>query len=86
MRGTTPERIESPHALVDRAKEKTMADVTMGDGLWAFVVIGGFIILGAAIAFAKLRNRTSARTEAFTEAKTRELYKEQSAQDRASTP
>jgi hypothetical protein len=63
-----------------------MADVTMGDGLWAFVVIGGFIILAAAIAFAKLRNKTGPRTEAYTEQKTRELYKEQSAQDRASTP
>lgn len=63
-----------------------MAEVTMGDGLWAFVVIGGFLILAVAIAFAKLRNRTSARTEAYTEAKTRELYKEQSAQDRHTTP
>lgn len=63
-----------------------MAEVTMGDGLWAFVVIGGFVILAAAIAFAKLRNRTGPRSRAFTEQKTRELYKDQTGPDRANTP
>lgn len=63
-----------------------MAEITMGDGLWAFVVIGGFLILAAAIAYAKMKNRSGPRSEAYTEQKTRELYKEQSAQDRASTP
>ncbi len=53
-----------------------MADSFIGDHLWAFVVVGGFLILGAAIAWAKLNNRTSRRQEARTEAATRELYEE----------
>lgn len=62
-----------------------MADVTMGDGLWAFVVIGGFVILAAAIAWAKLKNKSGPRSEAYTEQKTRELYKDTSP-DRANRP
>jgi hypothetical protein len=46
-----------------------------GDSLWGFVVIGGFVILAAAIAWAALRNRTSRRTERLTEDATRDLYK-----------
>ena len=51
-----------------------MATSAFGDGLWAFVVIGGFLILAAAIAWAKLGNRTSRSQKARTEAATRELY------------
>jgi len=53
-----------------------MATSVFGNGLWAFVAIGGFLILGAAIAWAKLSNRTSAREDARTEQATRELYEE----------
>lgn len=53
-----------------------MADSAFGDGLWAFVVIGGFLILAAAIAWAKLSNRTSRRQDARTEQATRELYED----------
>lgn len=52
-----------------------------GDSLWAFVVIGGFIILGLAIAYAKLRNKSTPEQEARTEQATRDLYKEQSRED-----
>jgi hypothetical protein len=61
-------------------------DTTFGDSLWAFVVVGGFLILAAAIAFAKLRNRTTPRQDARTEQATHDLYKETSAEDRARTP
>ena len=58
-----------------------------GDGLWSFVVIAGPIILVAALLFAMLRNRKrSPREEAHTEQATRELYKQQSAEDRTRTP
>lgn len=57
-----------------------------GDGLWSAVVVIGPIVLVAALLFAILRNRRSPREEAHTEAATRELYKEQSAEDRARTP
>ena len=48
----------------------------VGDSLWTFLVIGGFIILGAAIAFAMMRNRMSPRQEQRTEDATRKLYDE----------
>ncbi|MEH3157909.1 MAG: hypothetical protein PGN08_02690 [Sphingomonas taxi] len=51
-----------------------MADFRFGDSLWAFVVIGGFIILGLAIAFAKARNRVSPEQERRTEQATHDLY------------
>jgi hypothetical protein len=54
-----------------------------GDSLWAIVVVGGFIVLGLALAFAKLRNKTTPEQKARTEAATRELYKEQSREDAA---
>ncbi|KQN92473.1 hypothetical protein ASE95_07060 [Sphingomonas sp. Leaf231] len=57
-----------------------------GDGLWSFVVIAGPIILVAALLFAMLRNRRTPRQEARTEQATRELYKQQSAEDRPRTP
>ncbi|GAA4215887.1 hypothetical protein GCM10022253_11180 [Sphingomonas endophytica] len=58
-----------------------------GDGWWSFVVIVGPIILVAALLFAMLRNRKrSPREEARTEQATRELYKQQSAEDRTRTP
>lgn len=60
-----------------------MEHSTFGDSLWAFVVIGGFIILGLAIAYAKLRNKVTPEQEARTEAATRELYKDQSREDAA---
>ncbi|WP_294197113.1 hypothetical protein [uncultured Sphingomonas sp.] len=58
----------------------------IGDGLWSFVVIGGPIVLVLALLFAMLRNRRSARDEAHTEQATRDLYKQQSAEDRPRTP
>ena len=57
-----------------------------GDGLWSFVVIAGPIILVVALLFAILRNRRTPREEARTEQATRELYKQQSAEDRPRTP
>lgn len=57
-----------------------------GDSLWAFVVVGGFVILLAAILFAKLGNKRTAREEAHTEAATRASYAEQAAEDEARTP
>ena len=47
-----------------------------GDSLWTFLVIGGFVILGAAIAFATMRNRITPRQEQRTEDATRQLYDE----------
>ena len=60
-----------------------MATSIFGDGLWGFVVVGGFIILGAAIAYAMLRNRRTLREERHTERATKDLYQEQDASDRA---
>ncbi|MGR6330532.1 hypothetical protein ACU5AX_15830 [Sphingomonas sp. XXL09] len=60
-----------------------MAD-TFSDGLWAFVVIGGFIILGLAIAFAKLRNRSSPEAKRRTEDATADLYAREEAERRRS--
>ncbi|VXC94717.1 hypothetical protein [Sphingomonas sp. 8AM] len=58
-----------------------------GDGLWSFVVIAGPIILVLALLFAMLRNRRrTPHEEARTEQATRELYKQQSAEDRTRTP
>ena len=47
-----------------------------GSSLWAIVVVGGFIVLGAAIAYAMLRNKRTPREERHTEAATRKLYDE----------
>jgi hypothetical protein len=58
----------------------------MGDSLWSLVVIAGPIVLVAALLFAIVRNRRTAREEAHTEQATRELYKRQSAEDRPRTP
>ncbi|MDR6789105.1 hypothetical protein J2Y58_002474 [Sphingomonas sp. BE138] len=58
----------------------------VGDGLWSFVVIAGPIVLVAALLFAMLRNRRSPREEQRTEEATRDLYKQQSAEDRKRTP
>ena len=57
-----------------------MAD-SFSDGLWAFVVIGGFIILGLALAFAKLKNRTGAQMRRTEEA-TADLYAREEAERR----
>jgi hypothetical protein len=57
-----------------------------GDSLWSFVVIAGPIILVVALLFAMLRNRRKPHEEAQTEQATRELYKQQSAEDRSRTP
>jgi hypothetical protein len=54
-----------------------------GDSLWAFVVIGGFIILALGLAYAKLRNKTTPAQDARTEQATHDLYKEQSREDAA---
>lgn len=56
-----------------------------GDSMWAFVVIGGFIILGLALAYAKFRNKTTPAQDARTEQATRDMYKEQSREDNART-
>lgn len=60
-----------------------MATSLFGDSLWGFVVIGGFLILAAALAFAKFGNRVTPEQERRTEQATRELYEEQSAEDDA---
>ncbi|OWK31688.1 LPXTG cell wall anchor domain-containing protein [Sphingomonas mucosissima] len=52
-----------------------------GDSMWAFVVIAGFVILGLALAYAKLRNKTTPAQDARTEQATHDLYKEQSRDD-----
>ena len=63
-----------------------MADGSFGSGVWAFVAIGGFIILGIAIAWAKLRNKTTPAQDRHTEAATRRMYDEQNKADRGNTP
>ena len=60
-----------------------MQNSIFGDSLWAFMVVGGFIILAAAIAFAMLRNKVTPRQERRTEQATRDLYQEQSREDDA---
>jgi hypothetical protein len=55
---------------------------SFSDGLWAFVVIGGFIILGLALAFAKLKNRTGAQQMRRTEEATADLYAREEAERR----
>ena len=34
-----------------------------GDNIWAFVVVGGFVILAAAIGYAKLKNKQAGADE-----------------------
>lgn len=58
----------------------------VGDSLWAIVVVLGFVVLGAAIFFARARNKVTPEQHARTEAATRELYREQSVEDRTRTP
>jgi hypothetical protein len=58
----------------------------VGDSLWAIVVVLGFVVLGGAIAFAKLKNKTTPEQERRTEQATKDLYREQSAEDRTRTP
>ena len=58
----------------------------MNSVLYTLVVIGGFIILGGAIAWAKLRNNTTPREDRHTERATRDLYREQNEADRGNTP
>ena len=50
--------------------------------MYGLVVIAGFIILGAAIAYAMIRNRRTPREEQRTEEATRRLYEEQGGNDR----
>lgn len=59
-----------------------MNNSIFGSSLWAIVVVGGFVILGAAIAYAMLRNKRTPREERHTEEATRRLYEEQNADDR----
>ena len=59
-----------------------MTHSIFGSSLWAIVVVGGFVILGAAIAYAMLRNKRTARQERYTEAATDRLYDQQSPDDR----
>ena len=63
-----------------------MANGAFGSGFWGIVVIGGFIILGLALAFAKLRNRTTPEQDRRTEQATREMYRQQNEDDRGMTP
>ena len=60
-----------------------MNNSIFGSSLWAIVVAGGFVILGAAIAYAMIRNRRTPREERHTEEATRRLYEEQDAEDKA---
>ncbi len=57
-----------------------------GDNLMAIVVILGFVILGGAILFAKLKNKQTPAEIHRTEEATRRNYHEQSAEDRTRTP
>ncbi|NTS66043.1 LPXTG cell wall anchor domain-containing protein [Sphingomonas sp. HHU CXW] len=57
-----------------------------GDNLQAILVILGFVVLGGAILFAKLRNKQTPAEFRQTEEATRRNYHEQSAEDRARTP
>lgn len=58
-----------------------MNNSIFGSSLWAIVVVGGFVILGAAIAYAMVRNKRTPREERHTEEATRRLYEEQNAED-----
>ena len=58
-----------------------MATSLFGDSLWAIVVVGGFVVLAAAIAFAKLRNNQTPREERRTERATHDLYQQQDRDD-----
>lgn len=58
----------------------------LGDSLWTIVVVLGFVVLGAAILFAKLRGKQTSREERRTEDATRQMYAEQAAEDDARTP
>ncbi|MGI4731308.1 MAG: hypothetical protein ACRYFW_06125 [Janthinobacterium lividum] len=61
-----------------------MANSIFGSSLQGFVVIFGFVILGAAIAYAALRNKQTPRQTKRTEDATRALYDEkQPGQDEA---
>lgn len=55
----------------------------MGSSIWGILVIAGPILLVAAIAWAALNNRQSRRGERQTEQATRDLYREQDADDKA---
>lgn len=60
-----------------------MEHSSFGDSLWAIVVIGGFLVLGLAIAIAKLRNKATPAQDRRTEQATHDLYKEQARDDAA---
>lgn len=55
----------------------------MADGFWGFAIIGGPILLGLAIIWAALRNRTSRRMDRHTEQATHDLYQQQDREDQA---
>lgn len=54
--------------------------------LYTLVVIVGPLLLAGVILFAVLRNRSTPSQDARTERATRELYKQQSAEDEPRTP
>ena len=54
-----------------------------GVSLWTLLVIVGPLVLIGAIAWAMINNRTTPAEDARSEAATREMYKEQSAEDEA---
>jgi hypothetical protein len=51
-------------------------------GLWAFVIIGGPILLAAAMLWAITHNRLSKRQLRESEGATKRLYREQEEEDR----
>ncbi|MBB4155708.1 hypothetical protein GGQ80_003633 [Sphingomonas jinjuensis] len=53
--------------------------------IWLFVVVGGPILLGLAILYARTRNRVSPRQEAKIERATQRLYKQESRKDDRAT-
>lgn len=54
-----------------------------GVSLWTLLVIVAPLLLIGVIAWAMMHNRTTPAEDARTEAATREMYKEQSAEDEA---
>ena len=59
-----------------------MANSIFGSSLWAIVVVGGFVVLGLAIAYAMKRNKVTPEQNRRTEEATRRMYDAQNADDR----
>lgn len=52
-----------------------------GDSLWAFVLVGGVLILAAALAWAKFNNKVTPQQDARTEQATHDLYEDGTTDD-----